>query len=167
MARTRTPRPKAKLTPQQIEIRKIHIGATALNLIVKGDDEGYRAMLWAVARVRSSKDLDAQGRARVLDHLRQLGWQDTLPPRSNAQSRAAKPQVRMIYALWTALGEAGQLEMPTPTGLRNYVRQQSKPYHPHRTGYDAPEMLPPRVAQRVIEHLKHWCRRTDTPLPTD
>lgn len=33
------------------------------------DDDAYRDMLWAVARVRSAADLDGHGLAQVLDHL--------------------------------------------------------------------------------------------------
>lgn len=51
------------------ELAAIHIGAQQIGM---GDD-GYRDMLWAVARVRSAKDLDDAGRKHVLDHLRACG----------------------------------------------------------------------------------------------
>ncbi|ADE10454.1 regulatory protein GemA [Sideroxydans lithotrophicus] len=37
-------------------------------------DDTYRDILWAVARVKSSADLDQAGRSKVLDHLRACGW---------------------------------------------------------------------------------------------
>lgn len=52
------------------ELAKIHIAAKDLGM----DREAYEAMLWTVGRVRSSKDLDAAGRARVLDHLKACGF---------------------------------------------------------------------------------------------
>jgi phage gp16-like protein len=51
------------------ELAAIHIGAQQIGM----DDDSYRDMLWAVARVRSAKDLDEAGRRRVLDHLRACG----------------------------------------------------------------------------------------------
>jgi len=150
---------------RSIEIRKIHIGASALKLIQPGDDSSYRDMLFSVARVRSSKDLDAAGRDRVLAYLRAAGWKDTSPPAPNRNGvRAGKPQVKKLRALWAALGAAGELREPEESGLRSYVRKQSQPYHPDGVGYDAPELLPPKVAQRVIEHLKQWCRRAGVEL---
>ena len=144
---------------RKIELAKIHMAAAFLNLIQKGDDSLYRDMLWSVARVRSAKDLDDAGRAKVLAHLRSNGWTDS-KPQPQTPANGAKPQVQLIRKLWAALGSAGELEAPTEAALRAFVKNQSAPYHPQKIGYDAPELLPPKVAQRVIEHLKHWCRRT-------
>lgn len=160
MTRRRT---TAKASPKgrNIELAKIHIGATFLNLIQPCDDSAYRDMLWAVARVRSAKDLDDAGREKVLAYLRNSGWVDTSPP---TRGQGPKPQVQLIRKLWAALGDAGHLDSPTETALRAFVKKQSAPYHPQKFGYDAPELLPSRVAQRVIEHLKQWCRRTGVSL---
>lgn len=154
----RQPRRKGR----NIELGKIHIAAAALGMIREGDDSVYRDMLWSVARVRSAGALDEGGRARVLDHLRACGWQDPSPP--VRRRRAATPQVAKIHHLWNALHDAGQLQDGSERALRAYVRHQSAPYHPQRVGYSAPELLPSPVAQRVIEHLKHWCRRTGTEI---
>ncbi|OOZ41638.1 hypothetical protein BOW53_02870 [Solemya pervernicosa gill symbiont] len=51
------------------ELAKIHIGKKSLGL----EDDAYKAMLWTVARVRSSKDLDEQGRHDVIEHLKSRG----------------------------------------------------------------------------------------------
>jgi len=55
--------------PRNIELGKIHMAAKKLGL----KDDVYRDMLWNVADVRSSKDLDEQGRKKVLDHLKKCG----------------------------------------------------------------------------------------------
>jgi len=55
--------------PRNIELGKIHMAAKQLGL----KDDVYRDMLWNVADVRSSKDLDEQGRKKVLDHLKKCG----------------------------------------------------------------------------------------------
>lgn len=52
------------------ELAKIHIGAKQLGL---GED-AYRAMLYMVAGVVSAADLDINGRAAVLAHLRKSGF---------------------------------------------------------------------------------------------
>jgi len=52
-------------------------------------DEDYRAMLHQVARVSSAKDLSAQGRTQVLNHLRGLGW--TRKPRQHVARRPGTP----------------------------------------------------------------------------
>lgn len=53
------------------ELAMIHIAAKELGM----DDDAYRDMLWAVARVRSAGDLDYAGRQRVIEHLRSCGFQ--------------------------------------------------------------------------------------------
>ena len=52
------------------ELAQIHIARTQLGM----DEESYRNVLWTVARVRSSKDLDWSGRKRVLDHMKACGF---------------------------------------------------------------------------------------------
>ena len=82
------------------ELAKIHIAKKQLGL----DDETYRSMLWTVARVTSSKDLDAGGRAAVLDHLRGVGFKAKSPrPRRDYPGRPhnidTNPQLKKIEAL--------------------------------------------------------------------
>ena len=50
-------------------LAQIHIARAQLGM----DDDTYRAMLFAQARVRSAKDLDHAGRAKVLAHLQACG----------------------------------------------------------------------------------------------
>lgn len=55
----------------------IHIAVRSLGMDPHDKDPNceYRCMLWAVARVRSSKDLDFAGRKRVREHLEACGYQ--------------------------------------------------------------------------------------------
>lgn len=153
-ARTR----KRHMPGRNIELGKIHKAAAELGMIQRGDDATYRTMLWTVARVRSAADLDATGRQKVLEHLRACGWTD---PRPFVRRRSGDNlQALKIKDLWDKLAAADKLEDSSERALRAYVQKQSAPYHPQRAGYSAPELLPAPVAQRVIEHLKHWCRRT-------
>lgn len=65
------------------DLAKIHIAQKQLGLT----REDYEAILWAVARVRSSKDLDHAGRQRVLDHLKASGFKPAASPTSKRPSR--------------------------------------------------------------------------------
>ncbi len=134
------------------------MAAASLGLIRQSDDTAYRDMLWSVARVRSAKDLDATGRERVLAHLRSCGWVDARPFVKRPGPRPL-PQPALIKHLWDSLGRAGQLHEPSEGALRAWVKRQSATFHPEGTGYDAPELLPDAVAQRLIEQLKRWCAR--------
>lgn len=154
-------RPRAQVGGRNLEIAKIHIGATDRRLIVKGDDASYRIMLREVAGVSSAKDLSADGRAKVLEHLRALGWEDTHQA-SPKRREGGTPQVRLIRHLWTTLHKAGHVENGSDAALRAFVEHWSKPYHPDKVGYSSPDLLPKHVAGRVIEHLKKWCDRTGT-----
>lgn len=65
------------------ELAAIHIAKKDLGL----DDGTYRDMLFAVARVRSSADLDQGGRTAVIEHLRRSGFK-------RKQDRAAAERVK-------------------------------------------------------------------------
>lgn len=82
------------------ELAQIHIAIKDLGL----DDETYRAILWAVARVKSAADLDAHGRQRVLAHFLVKGWKSAKtvrhPGRPHNMTHAARgPQIKKIEAL--------------------------------------------------------------------
>ncbi|NVK42134.1 MAG: regulatory protein GemA [Oceanospirillaceae bacterium] len=89
-------------TYKKADLAKIHIAKKQLNM----DDETYRAMLQNVAGVRSSKDLNAQGRTAVLNHLRTCGVKFK---RSKAKPYPGKPhnmteQMTKIEALLSDMG---------------------------------------------------------------
>lgn len=68
---------KAKYFPKRnSELAKIHIAKKQLGL----DDETYRNMLWTVARVKSSADLDDAGRKQVLEHMKARGFKAPTKP---------------------------------------------------------------------------------------
>lgn len=54
-----------KSDPRNRDLGRIHILKKDLGL----DDDQYRVVLWTVARVESSKDLDSHGRRQVIEHL--------------------------------------------------------------------------------------------------
>jgi phage gp16-like protein len=86
---------------KKAELAKIHIAKQQLGL----DDETYRAILRAICNVDSSKDLDANGRAKLLAHFKQHGFKPKLPKNgvnhhpNRPKSTANNPQLKKIEAL--------------------------------------------------------------------
>lgn len=85
------------------EITLIHVAKQKLGM----DDDTYRDMLWTVARVKSSTELDFAGRKKVLDHMKASGFKVISPragttprPRSSADKA---PMVAKVRALLIAL----------------------------------------------------------------
>ncbi len=130
------------------ELAQIHIAKAQLGL----DDDTYRAMLWTVARVRSSGDLDFHGRIKVLQHLKSRGWKNK-PARKAKSERplASDEQSRKIRALWIELHQVGGINDSSEAALAAYVKRI--------TTVDALQWLTSSQASRVIESLKKWLDR--------
>lgn len=126
------------------EIQLIHIAKQQLGM----DDETYRAMLWSVARVKSSTELDFAGRKKVLDHMQACGFKRT---RQQPRALADDPQSKKMRALWLELHAAGKVRNPSESALAAFVKRQ--------TGRDALQWLAAREASAVIEELKKWLAR--------
>lgn len=123
------------------ELAAIHVAKKDLGL---SDDE-YRDILFVVARVRSASDLDAAGRARVLDHFRSRGALGGRQVKRNDSD----PMVRKLWALWGELVDAGKAN--NPNGLNAWVQRQ--------TGVSRPQWLNGRQMEKCIEALKKWLDR--------
>lgn len=76
------------------ELGAIHTAKRDLGL----DEETYRNMLWSVGRVHSAADLDAQGRQKVIEHLRGLGWRPAAKRRRPRPAPDRADLVRKIRA---------------------------------------------------------------------
>lgn len=134
----------ARYAEQKREIQLIKIAQKQLGM----DDATYRAMLWSVARVKSSTELDFAGRKKVLDHLQACGFKRTRPLQ---RKLADDPQSKKMRALWLELHAAGKVRNPSETALAAFVKRQ--------TGRDALQWLNGAEASRVIEELKKWLAR--------
>lgn len=73
---------------RKADLARIHIAKKALGYT----DEEYRDVMFAVARVRSSADLDFTGRKRLIEHFIRCGWSGSKPEPKHAASAAA-PQL--------------------------------------------------------------------------
>ena len=86
------------------DLATIHMAKAQLGMA----DDAYRAILWSVARVRSSADLDQAGRSKLLDHFKACGWKPT--PRVNewafinTAARDRQPLLRKICMVCKSMG---------------------------------------------------------------
>lgn len=129
------------------EIQLIHVAKQQLGL----DDETYRAMLWAVARVKSSTELDFAGRKKVLDHLKACGFKVVAKAKPQSRALADDGQSKKIRSLWLELHTAGKVHNPDESALAAFVKRQTK--------VAALQWLNTREASAVIEELKKWLAR--------
>lgn len=86
-----------KADPRNRELGRIHILKKDLGL----DDDQYRVVLWTVARVDSSRDLDSHGRQQVIAHLESHAKRAGVGQRKTRQTPAdgKAPMVGKIRAL--------------------------------------------------------------------
>ena len=140
----------AKPAPNRTaQLAQIHIAKKELGL----DDDTYRAVLWACARVKSSADLDYAGRARVLDHFKAKGFKPK--PAKKAKSSvnlSSEPQHKMIRGLWLELHNNGQVLNSSESAINRFIKNQTR--------IDRIEWLSTYQASQVIESLKRWIART-------
>ncbi len=96
-----------KKTAQDVrnsELAQIHIAQAQLGM----DDDTYRNVLWTVARVRSSKDLDWSGRKRVLDHMKTCGFKVRPKRLPTAHKPLAMTKEAIEAKIATQLKDLGQ-----------------------------------------------------------
>lgn len=149
MSFTRRARPAPD---RKAQLAQIHIAKAQLAL----NDETYRAMLWAIARVHSAKDLDLAGRMRVLEHLRASGFKPK-PPKAKAPI-VDDHQTRKILVLWSELEAAGALRDASESALNAFCKRV--------TGVDNIEWVGMRQASNLIEALKAWLARNQRQAET-
>jgi len=121
------------------------------------DDETYRAMLCSVAGVRSARDLDVTGRKKVLDHLKELGF--NVKVASPVSSNAADSRYRKIRVLWKQLHDSGKVAHNTEHAVRSYIKRMT-----HQEDF---QFLSDMQVSMVIEALKQWLVRPEQPADAD
>lgn len=129
------------------ELAQIHIAKTQLGL----DDDTYRDVMWTVARVRSSKDLDWTGRKKLLEHFKAKGWKPQPPKTAKTAKPAAAGQAGLVRVLWGELHAANKVNDPSDAALASWLKRNRLP--------ERVEWLKPAQLNRVIESLKQWLKR--------
>lgn len=139
---------RRKADPQRnLELAAIHTGKRALGL----DEDAYRGMLFNLTGHTSSAELDPVGRAKVLDRMRDLGFERSRPYTPPAPGRPRATQADKARALWGELGNAGALRDDSEAAITAFVERQ--------TGKSRLEWCTPSELNRVIEGLKGWLAR--------
>lgn len=145
------PQPAPKRDLRGSDLAKIHIAKKALGL----DDDAYRDVLQAVCKVTSAKQLDVQGRQKLLAKFRTMGWKPEGAAAKGSKKKAWKPtagsQAAKILALWLELRRQGKLDRPTDEALFAFCKKL--------TGVERPDWLTAAQANDVIEGLKAWLAR--------
>ncbi|KAF1043230.1 MAG: hypothetical protein GAK35_02322 [Herbaspirillum frisingense] len=123
------------------EIRLIKIAQRELGI----DEETYRSMLWAIARVRSASDLDWTGRKKVLEHMKKSGFKVKRTPNNPNANDATYRKVRQ---LWSEMHRAGIIEHDTDQAVNAYVKRLTR--------VDDFRFLNSHQVATIIESLKRW-----------
>lgn len=141
------PAPRSGTQLRNAELAQIHIAKAQLGL----DDDTYRDVLWAVARVKSSKDLDWTGRKKLLEHFMSKGWKPSAPKKARASKPVADGQPGLVRSLWSELHAAGRVRDGSDQALGSWLAHNGWP--------ERPEWLDGRQLNRAIERLKKWLAR--------
>jgi phage gp16-like protein len=139
--------PRSGTQLRNAELAQIHIAKTQLGL----DDGTYRDVLWSVARVRSSKDLDWAGRKKLLEHFRAKGWKPQPPKAAKAATPVHAGQDALVKSLWNELHTAGKVRDPSDAALGSWLKRNKWPQRP--------EWLNNKQITQAIEALKKWLNR--------
>lgn len=87
------------------QLAAIHLAKRDLSM----DEDSYRLMLHNVAGVDSARDLTADGRRSVLDHLRRIGWEKS-PHKRTAQYPGTPHNIdseKMLQKIGALLADMG------------------------------------------------------------
>jgi hypothetical protein len=141
---------------RKLDLARIHVLKAQLGL----QDDEYRDLLQAIARVRSAAELDWTARRRVLLHLGKL---EKAAGRARPMTSAARQQ-RLVRLLWHRLAEAGALRLAPGHGAAERDRALDA-WIKRQTGVAALPWLDPQQLRGVIEHLKQWLARYETTAP--
>jgi hypothetical protein len=138
------------------QIKKIKVLQRAVGL----DDDGYREMLWGVARVKSCKELQGPKIDLIIRHLEKCAGKITPSPAvhkgiGKAPLRATEAQLQNILRLWGRVSRVAQEWGP---GSRQ-AHEALKTFLHRRFNVAALEWLTLPQAQRAIEALKAMGRR--------
>src|SRR3569623_543356 len=128
------------------EIRLIHVAKRVLGM----EDDTYRAMLFAVARVRSAAELDFTRRKKVLDHMQACGFKVTTAAPANTHAAGRYWKFR---ALLSQLHMMRAVEKDSDQAVRAYIKRT--------TGKDDFQFLNQHQVATVIESLKSWIARLE------
>lgn len=130
------------------DLAKIHIAKKQLGI----DDDSYRAMLQMVAGVNSAAHLSMDGRRKVLDHLRKVGFKTkkakrSYPGRPKPKQLAGTGKTALIKKIEAYLAEA---KRPW-----NYAHGMAR----HMFKVDRVQWCTPEQLSKIVAALEYDARR--------
>jgi len=144
--------------PRNGRLARVHIARKELAL----DEASYRAVLVRITGHDSAGKCSDPQLESVLEEFKRLGW----TPATKRSPQSKKPHVRLIWALWGQLRPhlrdgSAKAEPLSPrkgvagAGLRSFCLRM--------TQVSDPEWLDGAQANLVIEGLKAWLKRVQSP----
>lgn len=154
----------AQETRRRAELAKIHVAKKELGL----DANCYEALIQGVggADSGSAKDLDAQGRSRVLDRLKELGFKEKAgitcgggkkapvvkyQDLDDREGMASGKQLRLIEVLWNEVSYQKN-EVDKKCALRNFIKRMTK--YGECPGIDDVKFMTSNQAHIIITAIK-------------
>lgn len=130
------------------DLAKIHIAKKDCRM----DDAAYRDLLWSIATVRSSKDLDHAGRQKVLAHFAARGWKAKpgKPKVLQLHERVTEQKRRLMWRIeqWLAVA--------VPARDESYAHGMArKMFHVERIDFCTADQLHRIVAAQEIDGKRH------------
>jgi phage gp16-like protein len=133
--------------------RKVQVARKQLGLA----EDDYRAILMRVTGFDSSTKCGPSHLDELLREFKRLGWKPTTTAANGRKPLSAKAQIRMIHAVFADFRQ--HLAVGDDSTLRAFVARQTKT-EANPAGVSAPEFLDAVQANKVLEGLKAWRRRT-------
>lgn len=138
--------------------RQIHIACRDLGL----DNDTRRDIQLVVCGKASMKDMTDADLKKVVDHLKEKGWQGGVKQGVKAGSKkgyfkpAPRADLRKVHVLWRLLGEADELKDPSRKGLNSFIRSRFEgPWG--SVPLDVDQIRDAKKIAMVITALQSWC----------
>jgi phage gp16-like protein len=129
------------------DLAKIHIGKKQMGW----DETLYRDTMQQITGKRSSAVLDFGDRFKMLEYFKTNGVKFTSKNSVSQASKANKPRIKKIYALWFLLYNADQVRSKTPQAIDTWSSKI--------TGKKRLVWADGHNLNQCIESLKSWCNR--------
>ena len=137
----------------------IHVGCRELGI----DADTRRDLQLAATGKASLSEMTEAELRKVIDALKSKGFRPRPAAGGRHHEQAPRADLRLVHALWGALGRAGKLEQPGRSGLNAFIRRRFGETWASVPA-DVDMLRDHRQIAAVVEALKSWCVREGVPL---
>ncbi|MBP0483963.1 gp16 family protein [Sagittula salina] len=134
-------------------IRTIHVACRVLGI----DEDTRKTMQLELVGKASLSDMSDAEHQQVLDALSARGFRPSARGKGRFR-QASRGDVRLIFVLWRALGDAGVLKDPSARGLHAFVRNRFEGSW-GSVPIDINTMRDRAQIDAVLNALKQWLKR--------